>query len=658
MQIIFLNLPHNFLMIPRNKIDEIVDAARVEDVVAEYVTLKKRGANLTGLCPFHQEKSPSFSVSPSKGIYKCFGCGKAGNSVNFIMEIEQLNYIDSLKHLASKYNIEWPQQEISAEELVEEKRKSSERESLQIVNNFTEKYFADILLNDDEGKAIGLSYFEERGFRPETIEKFKLGYAKESWDSLANAATSGGYNIEFFKLGGLVKQNEQGRVYDAYRNRVIFPIHSISGKPIAFAGRYLIKDPKSPKYVNSPETPLYHKSNELYGLYFAKQTISKSNLVYLVEGYTDVISLHQSGIENVVASSGTSLTEGQIKLIKRFTDNVCVLYDGDAAGIKASLRGTDMLLEAGLNVKIILFPDGDDPDSYCQKVGPAAFADFLESEKQDFILFKASLLAGDAGNDPVKRAELIKDIVSSISKIPDAFKRSTFIRETARNLSIDEQLLINETNRLIRGHAKKQAHVDITLPLEINNEQEQFLDSVQDLQLHDSQEKDLMRVLLSYGDKPYNEDYASVAVFILHEIANEEIEIVHPIASQIITIVHQQITDDALQLNYFTRHEDPVVTAFVADIMSRDNEVSPNWEKKHDVYIEPAGYNFKEDVDSALLRLKVKHIEKLMKENIEEIEKLEKEGNTEQIDMHIHVQMHLTQKRHELTRKIETTISR
>ncbi len=310
MQIIFLNLPHNFLMIPRNKIDEIVDAARVEDVVAEYVTLKKRGANLTGLCPFHQEKSPSFSVSPSKGIYKCFGCGKAGNSVNFIMEIEQLNYIDSLKHLASKYNIEWPQQEISAEELVEEKRKSSERESLQIVNNFTEKYFADILLNDDEGKAIGLSYFEERGFRPETIEKFKLGYAKESWDSLANAATSGGYNIEFFKLGGLVKQNEQGRVYDAYRNRVIFPIHSISGKPIAFAGRYLIKDPKSPKYVNSPETPLYHKSNELYGLYFAKQTISKSNLVYLVEGYTDVISLHQSGIENVVASSGTSLTEG------------------------------------------------------------------------------------------------------------------------------------------------------------------------------------------------------------------------------------------------------------------------------------------------------------------------------------------------------------
>lgn len=645
-------------MIPRTKIDEIVDAARVEEVVGEYVNLKKRGANLTGLCPFHQEKSPSFSVSPSKGIYKCFGCGKAGNSVNFIMEIEQLNYIDALKHLAEKYRIEWPQQEVSPEQLIEEKRRTSERESLQIVNNFAERYFAELLLNDEEGRTVGLSYFEERGFRPETIEKFKLGYAKESWDHLINAAKEGGYNLDLLKLAGLIKENEQGRIYDAYRNRVIFPIHSISGKPIAFAGRYLIKDPKSPKYVNSPETPLYHKSNELYGLFFAKQAISKNSLVYLVEGYTDVISLHQAGIENVVASSGTSLTEGQIKLIKRFTDNVCVLYDGDAAGIKASLRGTDMLLEAGLNVKIVLFPDGEDPDSYCKRVGPMAFGVFLEESRQDFILFKTNLLLNDAGNDPVKRAELIKDIVGTISKIPDAFKRSTFLRETSILLKVDEQLLISEANRLVRSNTQKQSPVIEQEPMQTLSEQEILIESVQDLHQQDVQEKDLIRVLLSYGDKPYSEDYASVALFILHEIAQEDIEVQHPIVASILTEVHDQIASDALNLNYFIRHEDPLVTAFVADIMSKDFEVSPNWEKKYDVFIDPVGYNFKEDVDSALLRLKIKHVEKLMKHNQEELEKFELAKDEEQVEIHVQVHMHLTQKRYELTRKIETTITR
>ena len=645
-------------MIPRTKIDEIVDAARVEEVVGEYVNLKKRGANLTGLCPFHQEKSPSFSVSPIKGIYKCFGCGKAGNAVNFIMEVEQLNYIDALKHLAEKYRIDWPKQDISPEQLFEERIRNGERESLQIVNNFAERYFVDLLLNDDEGKTIGLSYFQERGFRPETIEKFKLGYAKESWDHLTQAAQFGGYNIDLLKLGGLIKENDNGKVYDAYRNRVIFPIHSISGKPIAFAGRYLIKDPKSPKYVNSPETPLYHKSNELYGLYFAKQAIAKNALVYLVEGYTDVISLYQAGIENVVASSGTSLTDGQIKLIKRFTDNVCVLYDGDAAGIKASLRGTDMLLEAGLNVKIVLFPDGEDPDSYCKKIGPLPFAAFLDEQRQDFILFKASLLLGDAGNDPIKRAELIKDIVSSISKIPDAFKRSTFLRETAILLKIDEQLLISEANRLVRGNALKQPRLEESQYLQTSTEQDLLIESVQDLQLQDVQEKDLVRVLLNYGDKPYSEDFGSVALFIINEIVLEELEIEHPIVIQILSIIQQQITDGSINYQYFIRHEDPIITAFVADIMSKDFDVSPNWHKKYDVFIDPIGYNFKEDVDSALLRLKIKHVEKLMKQNQVELENFEKMGDLEQVDMHVHVHMHLAQKRHDLTRKIETTITR
>lgn len=648
-------------MIPRNKIDEIVDAARVEDVVGEYVNLKRRGANLTGLCPFHQEKSPSFSVSPSKGIYKCFGCGKAGNSVNFIMEIEQLNYVAALKHLAGKYNIEWPEQEISSEELLEEKRKSSEKESLQIVNNFAERYFHQILLEDEEGKTVGLSYFEERGFRPYVIEKFSLGYAKDSWDGLLTAAQAEGYNLDYLKLGGLVKENEQGRLYDAYRNRVIFPIHSVSGKPIAFAGRYLVKDPKSPKYVNSPETPLYHKSNELYGLYFAKQAISKENQVYLVEGYTDVISLHQAGIENVVASSGTSLTDGQIKLIKRFTANVCVLYDGDAAGIKASLRGTDMLLEAGLNVKIVLFPDGEDPDSYSRKVGAVAFNEYIDEHKQDFILFKASILLGEGGNDPIKRAELTKEIVETICKIPDVFKRSVFLHETSLLLKMDEQLLINEANKILRSKLQAESKRSYITPSSMDDsvETDELLDAVDELHKQDLQENDLVRVLLTYGDKPYNEEYDKIVSYVLHELAAEEIVLEHPIAAKVVQDMHEQLVKEELNLTYFIRHDDPLVSAYVADVMSYDLEISPNWTKKYDVFIDPVGYNFKEDVNSALLRLKIKHVEKLMAQNQKELEILEKENNDEeQIELHVQVHMHLLQRRHELTRIIETTITR
>lgn len=643
-------------MIPRHKIDEIVDAAHIEDVVGGYVNLKKRGANLTGLCPFHQEKTPSFSVSPSKGIYKCFGCGKAGNSVNFIMDVEQLGYIEALKHLAEKYNIEWPVIEISAEKLAEEKRNASIKESLQIVNNFAEGYFNNLLNNDDEGRTIGLSYFEERGFRPETIEKFKLGYAKNSWDHLTENAQTSGFNIDLLVLGGLVKRNdESGKMYDAYRNRVIFPIHSISGKPIAFAGRYLVKDVKSPKYVNSPETPLYHKSNELYGLFYAKQAIAKQGLVYLVEGYTDVITLHQAGIENVVASSGTSLTDGQIKLLKRFTDNVCVLYDGDAAGIKASLRGVDMLLEAGLNVKIVLFPDGEDPDSYCQKQGSVGFSNFLDENKQDFILFKTNLLLGDAGNDPLKKAELIRDIVESISKIPDVFKRSTFLHETATLLKVDEQLLISEANRLVRSKAREQAKTPANNLLPDNQEVEQIVEAVEELRHQDAQEKDLIRVLLTYGEKPYDESHPSVALYLVNQIFSEEIEIQHPLVGQIIKEVHEQLVQNQLQVNYFLRHSDPIVSAFVADLMAKDFDLSPNWAKKHDVYMEPIGSNYKADADSALLRLKIKFIEKLMEENQKE---LEQHTDEELQTLHQNIHVHLSEKRFALTQKVETTITR
>lgn len=601
-------------MIPRSKIDEILDAARIEEVVGDYVSLKKRGASLIGLCPFHNEKTPSFNVSASKGIYKCFGCGKAGNAVNFIMDYEHLDFVGALKMLADKYGIELPKQEISSEQLLEEKRQQSEKESLQVLNNFAEKYFIDILHNDDEGKLIGLSYFEERGFRPDIVQKFKLGFAKDSWDHFTQTALSNGYSQEMLNKAGLSKTSDQGKVYDAYRARVIFPIHGLSGKPIAFAGRILkSKDEKSPKYVNSPETILYHKSNELYGLYFARTAISKADSVYLVEGYTDVISMHQAGIENVVASSGTSLTENQIKLIKRFTDNVCVLYDGDAAGIKASLRGIDMLLEAGLNVKIVLFPDGDDPDSYSRKVGAEAFDLFLSESKQDFILFKTGLLKDEAGDDPVKQAELVRDIVSSISKIPDAFKRSNFIKACSRLLKVEEQLLIAESNRLLRSKATQEARTTISTPAEQPLNYELEIKSLVELQSNDAQERDLLRVLIKYASRPMSDD-ESVAQYIFRQITESNILIENPVIAELVSELYRQLHEGEVNPEQLLHMSDPKLTRVVADLMSENLDISPHW-SMYDVDVEPADINYKKDVEEAMLMLKVKNINKLIEEN-------------------------------------------
>lgn len=601
-------------MIPRSKVDEILDAARIEDVVGDYVSLKRRGSSLLGLCPFHNEKTPSFNVSVAKGIYKCFGCGKAGNAINFVMDYEHIDFVGALKVLADKYGIELPKQEVSSEQILEEKRQQSEKESLQVLNNYAETYFAETLHNDDEGKLIGLSYFEERGFRPDIISKFKLGFAKESWDHFTESALSNGYSSELLIKAGLSKSSEQGKIYDAYRARVIFPIHGLNGKPIAFAGRILkSKDEKSPKYVNSPETVLYYKSNELYGLYFARTAISKTDSVYLVEGYTDVISLHQAGIENVVASSGTSLTENQIKLIKRFTENVCVLYDGDAAGIKASLRGTDMLLEAGLNVKIVLFPDGEDPDSYSRKVGSEAFDIFLSENKQDFILFKTGLLKDEAGNDPVKQAELVRDIVSSISKIPDAFKRSNFIKACSRLLKVEEQLLIAESNRLLRSKAAQEARTTLPPPAEQPLNYEQEIKSLVQLQSNDSQERDLLRVMLKYATQMMN-DTENVAQYAFRELAESDIVIENPVITDILKLIHAQLHNNELNMQSLLHADDPKLTQVVADMMSENLEVSPHW-SQYDVDMEPMETFFKQDVEQALLMLKVKHINKLIDEN-------------------------------------------
>ena len=442
-------------MIDQATIDRILDAAQIVDVVSDFVTLRKRGVNYVGLCPFHNEKTPSFSVSPSKGLCKCFSCGKGGNAVHFIMEHEQMSYPEALRYLARKYGIEIKERELTDEE----KQAQSERESLFIVNNFARDYFQNILKNHADGRSIGMAYFRSRGFRDDIIEKFQLGYSTESHDALAQEALKKGYKKDFLVKTGLCYETDDHRLRDRFWGRVIFPVHTLSGKVVAFGGRVLAGATKGVKvkYVNSPESEIYHKSNELYGIYFAKQAIVKQDRCFLVEGYTDVISMHQSGVENVVASSGTALTPGQIRMIHRFTNNMTILYDGDEAGIHASLRGIDMLLEEGMNIKVCLLPDGDDPDSFARKHNATEFQAFIQENETDFIRFKTNLLLGSAGTDPIKRAELIGSLVQSISIIPEAIVRDVYIKECAQLLHVEDKLLVSEVAKRREKQAEQQA---------------------------------------------------------------------------------------------------------------------------------------------------------------------------------------------------------
>ena len=442
-------------MIDQATIDRIMDAAQITDVVSDFVTLRKRGVNYVGLCPFHDDKTPSFYVSPSKGLCKCFACGKGGNAVHFIMEHEQLTYPEALRYLARKYGIEIKERELSNEE----KQAQSERESLFVVNQFARDYFQNILYNHVDGRSIGMAYFHSRGFRDDIIEKFQLGYCTDSHDAFAQEALKKGYKKEFLVKTGLCYETDDHRLRDRFWGRVIFPVHTLSGKVVAFGGRVLAAATKGVKvkYVNSPESEIYHKSNELYGIYFAKQAIVKQDRCFLVEGYTDVISMHQSGVENVVASSGTALTTQQIKMIHRFTNNMTVLYDGDAAGIKASIRGIDMLLEEGMNIKVCLLPDGDDPDSFARKHNATEFQAFINEHETDFIRFKTNLLLKDAGRDPIKRAELISNLVQSISVIPEAIVRDVYIKECAQLLHVEDRLLVNEVAKRREKQAEQQA---------------------------------------------------------------------------------------------------------------------------------------------------------------------------------------------------------
>lgn len=635
-------------MIARQSIDDVLNVSRIEDVVGEYIALKKRGANLLGNCPFHEEKTPSFTVSPSKGIYKCFGCGKAGNSVSFLMEHDNLSFSDSIRKLAEKFNVTLQEDNVqNREEYSEQQQK---RESLYAVLKFAKTYFQN-QLNADEGRLIGESYFKERGFSNQTIETFELGYSPQGWESLVNEAKKQQYNLDLLVDAGLIKKKEDGHYFDMFRHRVIFPIHDLTGRAIAFGGRQLVKDDKSPKYLNSPETEVYHKSNVLYGIFQAKKSIRNLDNCYLVEGYTDVTSLHQSGIENVVASSGTSLTEGQIKLIKRFTDNVTVLYDGDAAGIKASLRGIDLLLEQGMNVKCVSFPDGEDPDSYCKKLGSDGFKTFLDKENKDFIFFKSELLMQGLENDPLKKTEVVKNILVSIALIPDALKRAMYAKECSKLLDTDESLLLVEIGKLRKNKQKvdnQPIEKEITEILQTEFKSEPTYSS------SNEQEKNLIRLLIQSGHKKFKED-ASVADFIFKELNDDEaLKIEHPLYKKIIDELKTQIEQE-LEFNeqFFINHSDNEIRSLAADFLTDKYELSPFW-GENQLFIKTEKENYVKDLQSLFLFLKKYKIEQIIKDNLKDLNLSETEEDKE---IHLHYHINLIGVRDEISRILGTVVN-
>ncbi len=565
-------------MLDQGTIDKINDAALIQEVVSDYVTLKKRGVNLLGLCPFHGEKTPSFTVSPAKGIFKCFGCGKGGNSVHFIMEHEQISYYEALKFLARKYHIEFQEKELTAEE----QAVRNDRESMFLVNEFAQKHFSSTLQNHIDGKSIGLGYFRERGFRDDIIQKFQLGYCLDQRDSFTQTAIKAGYNKTYLVKTGLTFEGDNGYLADRFRGRVLFPVHTLSGKVVAFGGRILKKDDKMAKYVNSPESEIYHKSSELYGIYFAKQAIVRQDRCFLVEGYTDVISMHQSGVENVVSSSGTSLTPGQIRLIHRFTENVTVIYDGDAAGIKASIRGIDLLLEEGLNIKVLLLPDGDDPDSFARKHNASDFIEFVEQNSLDFIRFKANLLLNDAGNDPVKRAGLVIDIVRSISIIPNSVIRAEYVKECSTILNVEEAMLYHQINQLKANEKKspeanKQQNSDQFPPPDFFEVEP----SIGFESKYDNEERNILQQLIRYGQSVMfysdadNTVPVTVGTFILEEFEHDDLKFLNPLHQQILDEYKQHCIDDTFNVEkFFLYHSNTKISQLAANLITEKYALS------------------------------------------------------------------------------------
>lgn len=556
-----------------------MDAADIVDVVKDYVTLRKAGVNLKGLCPFHNEKTPSFVVSPTKQLCKCFGCGKGGNAVHFLMEIEQLTYPEAIKTLAKKYGIEVKEKELSAEE----QKSISMRESMLVLNEWACSYFSNLLHESKDGQAIGLSYLRQRGLRDDIIQKFHLGYSSPSRDALAQTALNKGYSKDLLVQTGLCFETDNHQLRDRYHDRIIFPIHSVSGRVIGFGGRIMQQNKNVGKYINSPESVIYDKSRELYGLYFAKKAIVKEDACYLVEGYMDVIAMHQSGIENVVASSGTSLTEGQIRLLHRFTSNIVVLYDGDAAGIHASLRGIDLLLKEGLNIKVLTLPNGEDPDSFARRHSAESFRAYLQAEAVDFIRFKAAMLIKETADDPIKRSESVSDIIRSIAIVPNGITRQTYARECAKLMDIDEQLILSEAAKFrkeerIKGGDRQQNNA--------GNPQKttSIAESINTLTLKagEEQERALIREIICVGEqklrfanKHGETEEKSIITFIAEDLAADNIKLQNPLHQKIIDEAQKEVEQkDFVARDYFINHPDADINALAMQLTTASEKLT------------------------------------------------------------------------------------
>lgn len=643
-------------IIPPHIVDDIMQTSRIEEVVGEFVNLKRSGSNLKGLSPFTDEKTPSFVVSPAKQIFKCFSTGKGGSVVSFLMEKEHYSYPEALRWLADKYGITIPEDKPATPE---ELAVISERESLHVINEFAKNHFISNLHNNEEGKKIGLSYFIERGFRPEIIEKFQLGYCLNKSDDFTSTALDKGYKKKYLEKVGLTKSKNE-RHFDFFRGRVIFPIHSVSGRVLGFGGRTLITDKKIAKYFNSPESLVYNKSEILYGLHFAKGDIIKYDNCYLCEGYTDVISMYQAGVQNVVSSSGTSLTREQIRLIKRYTKNMTILYDGDAAGIKASFRGIDLILEEGLNVKVVLFPEGEDPDSFAKKSSTTELESYISEHQQDFISFKADILLDSEGNDPIKKAQLIKDITHSVSLIPDQITRNVFIPEVAKRFDIKEDVIWAEVNKdrkaaaekLQKESLRKKSNLQEKKPTSSQNDPYAFEPNPIDdsaiatsakEKTDDHNEFDLMRILLKYGSNAIKIDHinekdekeeveTSIAELICHELHVDELVFEIPLYQRIYKIIAESLENNTfLKISYFQRLEDQEIVRFATEIEMKDHELSANWITKYNIHTSSEKDKLKHAVMSSIFGFKVSKVEKRINELREILSQKEQELSDDEL---------------------------
>jgi DNA primase len=641
-------------MISQQTIQQILSRIDIIEIVGGFVKLKKRGTNYLGLCPFHNEKTPSFTVSPTKEIYKCFGCGRSGNSISFLMEHEKYSYVEALRWLANKYNVEVEETETSPEA----KQIQQVSDSLYIINNFAQQYFSNQLFNSDEGQDNGVSYLKERGFREDVIKKFQLGYCLKDRDAFAKAALSAQYNPELLQKSGLVIMRDEKPV-DNYRGRIIFPVHNQTGKILGFGARIIGKNDKAPKYINTPENEIYVKSKILYGSYFARQAIDKNDECLLVEGYTDVISLHQAGIENVVASGGTSLTQDQLRLVKKYTNNLTIIYDGDKAGVKAALRGLDMALEEGLNVKLVLIPDNEDPDSYVHKVGAGRFQEFVKTSKKDFIIFQLEVLLKDAGTDTTKKAETVNQIaetISKLNKVEDFTRQQDYIRKCSEILKIEEIGLNALVNKFIRQKVSTQ---EIKLPFdEAKYYEEQTRrkgfedDTMLLLQQDELQERALVRCLIEFGLKQWD-DEIRVADYILDEYADV---IDNPRLLQIVVIYRTWFLEKLEPTaKNFLYHEDLQLSADVVSLLDFPYELSNNWKDHYDGKIFTREELYQEEVKSTMNYLKLRKIKRLIEENQRDLEKLH--TSDEQLVL-LQTHQHLKHLETELTRQMGTVIIR